>query len=411
MSFVSVVDIPRAVGDFRDFYVPRFEIRIAGADLPGEVLRDVTQLTYHDNLQEIDGFELTVNNWNEVTQDFKYLGSGLESSAQEDLQRIFDPCNKDVAISFGYGDDVQPIVAGNFTTIEPSFPPSGPATMAVRGLNVLHRLRRKQYTTAWVAKKDSEIAENLATLNDPQTGHRRFPVPIVTSSAARSNEDQIAYVSQRSQYDIDFLFRRARERGYVVAVRPRAGGRGANDVELYFGPSTAATPGRPEVEYELGWRKSLIDFKPTLTTANQVRSVTVNGWNRGARTAIAETVSIDDPRLNINRDLRQLLAACDPREEVVVDEPMFTAHQARERALAILMDRQRSVVRASGTCIGLPGLRAGKRVSIVGLGTTFSGVYYLTSTTHTINEGGYTVRFEARREDTGSGGAAGGGRS
>ncbi len=59
----------------------------------------------------------------------------------------------------------------------------------------------------------------------------------------------------------------------------------------------------------------------------------------------------------------------------------------------------------------MPGLRAGKRVSIVGLGTTFSGVYYLTSTTHTINEGGYTVRFEARREDPGGGSGSGGGRS
>ncbi len=325
MSFVSVLDIPPAVGRFGDFYVPRFEIRIAGVNLPGEVLRDVTQLTYHDNLTEIDGFELTVNNWNEETQDFKYLGSGLESSAQEDLQRVFDPCNKDVLISFGYGDDVQPIVAGNFTTIEPTFPSSGAATMAVRGLNVLHRLRRKPYTTAWVDKKDSDIAENLATLSDPQTGQKRFPCPIVTSSAAKSSEDQIAYVSQRNQYDVDFLFRRARERGYVLYVRPRQGATDGKTVELYFGPSGDATPGRPEVEYELEWRKSLIDFKPTLTTANQIRSVTVNGWDRNTRTAIAKTVTIDDPRININQDVRQLLSSCDPREEVVVDEPMFTA--------------------------------------------------------------------------------------
>jgi hypothetical protein len=58
-----------------DFYVPRFEIRIEGVGLPRNVLRDVMQLTYKDNIKEIDGFELTVNNWDPDTQDFKYVGS------------------------------------------------------------------------------------------------------------------------------------------------------------------------------------------------------------------------------------------------------------------------------------------------------------------------------------------------
>ena len=45
------------------FYVPQFEVKIAGANLPRDVLRDVIQLTYKDNIKEIDSFELTVNNW------------------------------------------------------------------------------------------------------------------------------------------------------------------------------------------------------------------------------------------------------------------------------------------------------------------------------------------------------------
>jgi phage protein D len=396
MSFVA---IPSIAADFGDFYVPRFEIRIADADLPGEVLRDVTQLTYHDNLQEIDGFELTVNNWNEATQNFKYLGIGIEDGIGDDPQQIFDPCNRRITVSFGYGDDVQPIVTGNFTSIEPHFPESGPSTLAVRGLNVLHRLRRKQYTTAWDNRTDSQIATNLATLTDPQTGQRRFPLPIATNPPR--TEPSIPFVSQRNQYDIDFLFRRARERGYVVYVRANAQ-RPAED-ELYFGPSDRQTAGSPEVGYELAWRQSLLEFTPTLTTANQVKSVTVNGWNRTTRQPISRTVTIDDPEMNINRDLRQILGACDPRDEVVVDEPMFTPDQAKARAQSILMDRLRTTIKATGRCIGLPGLRAGTRVFIKDVGTTFSGVYFLTSTTHTINDGGYQVTFEARRENPGGG--------
>ena len=37
------------------------------------------------------------------------------------------------------------------------------------------------------------------------------------------------------------------------------------------------------------------DFKPTLTTANQIRSVTVRGWDRRTKQPIKETVSLDDP--------------------------------------------------------------------------------------------------------------------
>ena len=57
------------------FYVPQFEIRIEGVGLPRNVLRDVTQVTYKDNIKEIDSFEITVNNWDADTRQFKYVGS------------------------------------------------------------------------------------------------------------------------------------------------------------------------------------------------------------------------------------------------------------------------------------------------------------------------------------------------
>src|SRR5215469_6555322 len=57
------------------FYVPQFEVRIEGVGLPRNVLRDVTQLTYRDNIKEIDGFELVVNNWDTTTRAFKYCGA------------------------------------------------------------------------------------------------------------------------------------------------------------------------------------------------------------------------------------------------------------------------------------------------------------------------------------------------
>ncbi len=143
-----------------------------------------------------------------------------------------------------------------------------------------------------------------------------------------------------------FLLSRARERGYVVVVQEgdsREQG-GQRQQRLYFGPSDEKTLGLRDVTFVLEWGISLIDFKPTLTTANQIRSVTVKGWDRKTKRVISETVNLDDNKLNINSDLHNLLQSCDPREEYVVEEPVFTTAQARERAIAILKDKQKEVI-------------------------------------------------------------------
>jgi hypothetical protein len=39
-------------------------------------------------------------------------------------------------------------------------------------------------------------------------------------------------------------------------------------------------------------------------------------------------------------------------------------------------------------------------VAITGIGARFSGLYFVTATTHTIDDSGYVTEFNARREDT-----------
>jgi uncharacterized protein len=290
--------------------------------------------------------------------------------------------------------------------MEPNFPQSEAPTLAVRGLNALHQLRRKQYSTTWGDKSDSEIAENIATLEDKDLGknHKRFPIPIVINEKARSLEDKLPYVAQKSQYDIDFLLTRAKRLGYVVYIRegdPNATNPNERDTHLYFGPSDGRVPGQRSVTFRLRWGASLIDFKPTLTTANQVKSVTVNGWDRTKKQAITVKATLDDKELNVNQDLHEMLNSCDPREEIVVDKPVHSEKDAKAIAQAILKDRHKEMVKASVTCIGLPDLRAGGKVQIEGLGARFSGTYFVTDSTHTINDSGYITKFNARREVTG----------
>ena len=64
--------------------------------------------------------------------------------------------------------------------------------------------------------------------------------------------------------------------------------------------------------------------------------------------------------------------------------------------------RRREGVRvtATGITVGLPDLRPGRRLIIAGLGSTFSGEYYVQDSTHTIGDRGYATRFGCFRRDT-----------
>lgn len=386
------------------FYVPRFEVKIEGAGLPRDVLFDVREITYEDSISSIDSFKMTINNWDEVKRECKYIGSETKEQLQkgnsdEPRLTLFEPCGKEVTVRMGYGANLVTMLTGQFTTMEPSFADGG-ATMKVTGLNVLHQLRRKQYTTTWPDKTDSEVALDISKRSDK--GKKRFPLPIVIDDNAKGKEKQIPIISEHNQYDIDFLFQRARERGYVVFIQEADASKN-QPRQLYFGPSHEASQSLRPVVFELAWGASLIEFKPKITTANQVKSVTVRGWHRTRKTPITRTVTIDDERLNVNKDLHRLLNACEGREEIVVDEPIFTNCQARERAIAILLSQTKEIVTADVKVVGLADLRSGQMVKIDKLGARLNGMYMVTKTSHTIDDDGYITTFSCRREELGSG--------
>jgi phage protein D len=400
---------------YSSFYVPAFEIRIKGRSLPRDVVRDVMQVTYKDNVNEIDSFELTINNWDADARDFKYAGIEGMLSGEDGRTKtlgMFDP-GQEMEIWMGYAGNLRLMVSGQITSLEPNFPQSGAPSLAVRGLNALHQLRRKQYTDSWPAEhdkqgqregvRDSDIALDIdkkMDIDKKKGGQeKRFPLPIRINPAARDAEPLEHYVFQNNQYDIVFLLTRARLHGYVVYV-DEVEKNGQKRKELYFGPSEGNRPGDRDVTYLLEWGKSLIQFKPTLTTAKQIGSVTVRGWDRKAKKPIEATVRFSD--LKINRDLGDIAQEFNQREEIIT-EPVYTQAQAKARATDILKNQLKEMVKGSGSTIGLPDLRAGRKVFIAGLGDRYSGTYFITETTHAIGDGGYQTTFNARREQESEG--------
>jgi hypothetical protein len=63
-------------------------------------------------------------------------------------------------------------------------------------------------------------------------------------------------------------------------------------------------------------------------------------------------------------------------------------------AKSLLQELLNGLYEGTGSCIGIPDLRAGKFIQISGVGKRFSGSYRLHKVTHTINDSGYITDFE-----------------
>ena len=412
------VTLKKAAEGFGDFYVPRFEISASGRNLAGGVVRDVLQVTYNDSTTEIDSFDITVNNWDPETREFKYTGAEKKVLGDNATQQLFNPGAAEFELKLGYGSELLTMMRGTTVSLEPSFPASGAPTLTVRALNALHQLRSRQHQDRWPNRrlpraraKMSLVAQDIGTRRNEGGCH--FPLPVRISERALRREPVLDSVTQDNQYDIDFLLIQARKLSYVVYVDLEPIGRNAVREVLYFGPPDDLHPGVPDVQYQLKWGISLIDFTPKLSSANFVSAVEIRSWNRETNRAIrpkVTTSTADQQRFGIttNVDLLELvqkrdtlglaLDSCREREHVEVKEPQFTLAQAERSAAGKLTERLQKLVEATGTTVGLPNLRAGQKVQIDGVGERFSGIYAVTKTTHTFNDSGYTTKFTAHRE-------------
>ena len=120
----------------RELFVPTFEIYVRGQGLPGDVLRDVVSVTYKDGVDQIDSFDLSVNNWDAATFDFKYTGAARPNARGERVGRIFEP-GQTIELWMGYRSPApgEPsmtrlMLAGIITSLSPSFPTGGQPTVS-----------------------------------------------------------------------------------------------------------------------------------------------------------------------------------------------------------------------------------------------------------------------------------------
>jgi phage protein D len=253
----------------------------------------------------------------------------------------------------------------------------------------LHRLRGKQESHAYENRTDSEIARQIGG---------RLSMRVRTDPAAAATEERYKYLYQHNEYDIIYLMKRAQRIGYDLFIEENGENGQAKDSTLCFLPSVNL---RRKI-YKLTYGRSLIQFQPSLSTANQVGKVRYQGWDHENKKKIEYTaqrsdiatkgVGTEGGQSSIDQSFRD-------REEVITTQPVLSEQEAKTLATETLERIAKEMVTGTGSTVGLPDLRAGSIIEIDGLGTRFSGRYFVTATTHAIGDSGYTTQFECRLEE------------
>jgi uncharacterized protein len=404
---------PQGVGALDDFYVPAYRILLKGQAQP-PLQRDIRSVIYKDSLTDVDSIDLVVNNWDPGDP---IPGQAVQGSFLYSNGNTFDPW-QDIELWMGYyrggADNLQKMMTGEIVTMSPDFPASEGSTLTVRALSILHQFRTQQKTMQFKNLTDSEIAKKIVDDINKDVKKKLPNITVqmlqseVDDNKAQNNEQPHPYLEMHNQYPIVFLMQRSRDTGYDISTEDVTNAKGTQRVITFHYQSSAGVL-RPT--YVLEWGKSLYSFQPTLQTARQVNAVTVNGWNVQTKQAISKTATRADlvkkgEKLIAPEDLGVQENTLSQKIEITVNRGFRDPSEAQNVAEKTLRQLAQGFVEAKGKTIGLPDLRAGSKVNIYMYpvdtmpppSDRFSGTYQVTSTTHTINDSGYTTDFTARME-------------
>jgi phage protein D len=270
------------------------------------------------------------------------------------------------------------LIDGEVTALEADYDSVG-SHAVVRGYDGSHRLHRGRNTQTYRNVKDSDIARTVAQRAGLQAG---------TIDDSRTTHD---HVSQVNLSDWDFLKARAAEIGFEVAV---------TEGKLHFRKPTPASEGpgegslRSEEPLQLVYGSDLLEFRPRLSSAEQVKEVAVRGWDPKNKQAVVGSAPAAMTSATVTATPGSMAQKFGGPTFATVDRPLSTQAEVDATAKAIADQIGSVVAEAEGVARGNPKLKAGAAVSVAVVAADFTGRYTLTHTRHTFDPHGYRTWFE-----------------
>ncbi len=336
-----------------------FKLLLNGTELSKELFLAVDGITLEDELNLPSMFTIRFN----IVDFIKGAWRGI------DLKTF--KMGDTVKVSMGI-DSAVDMMTGEITSLDCTFGNS--CFMDIRGYDRLHRLRFGTMRRSFKNMKDSDIASSIAS-------------DINLTADAKDTGTVHPYVFQNNQSNYGFLIDRARRIGYEILV---------DDKTFIFRKSQEDKS--PEVTLEYG--EELQSFSVQIKTLTEGSTVEVRGWNVKDKEEISSTASKGSEKTKMSgkesgyeMSEKAFLAS----SVSIVDDVILDSKDAEDIAKAKYNMMLKEFLTGEGECTGNPKIRAGKTIEIKGLGDRMSGIYYVVSTVHSINQGVYTTTFRVRR--------------
>jgi phage protein D/phage baseplate assembly protein gpV len=290
------------------------------------------------------------------------------------------------------------LVSGEITAIEADLDPLGTRTI-LRGFDESHRLFRGRVTQTYASVTYADVVKQVAQRAGIETGK--------IDSTSTVHE----HVGQGNVSDWQFLRHLAAEVGYEVAVV---------DGKLEFrNPAQSDKAPKPgnnlatQDPLQLVFGSNLLRLHATVTSAEQVKEVSVRGWDPERKEAVVGQAPVETNGAKNSTTPAELAGKFGgDKRWVGTSVPHRTQAQVDVAAKAAATELAGAYAELDGTARGNPKLRAGTAVSLGRVGEPFDGRYVLTSTRHAYDaDNGYTTSFtvSGRRERSLFGLAGGGG--
>lgn len=331
---------------------PGFTVSVDGSDLPLEASLRVGVVRVDEDATLPGMFTMELDG-GDAEDEFSWIDGDLFAIGGA------------VEIKMGYGDALEKLISGEITGLEPSFTRGNRPRLIVRGYDRRHRLLRGRKTRSFVQQKDSDIASTVAS---------------EAGLTAEATDSQVVheYILQANQTDMEFLQERARLIRYELTVE---------DKTLHFRP---VQNDQGEV-LTVSPDDDLLEFHPRLSTMGQLTEVKVRGWSPEDKKELeGQAADGDEVSTMGGQDTGAALAASvfGDAPRLITDAPVRTQAEADQLAKAGFNRALLELIAGDGVCNGRTDLRPGTVIKLDGLGTRFSGQYYVKSTSHC-----YTQRY------------------
>ena len=338
-----------------DIYVPAFEIKVEGRRLEQNVAKTVLEVRVTDHRNPPGEFSFRLND-----PRLRYINreDGLFAEG------------KRVEISLGYLGNLCKMIAGEISAVVVDFPGSGPATVEAEGFDLLHALTRGTVYRRYEAP-DHQIVFEIAA----ESGMKCSADP--TQGMGPRVQDHVS--------NLRFLEQLAEVNGCDLWLEGET---------LHFQkdrPSNGTVP--------LEWGKTLLSFSPRLSTAGQVSSIEVRGWDPVQKQTFSTRVDLPGAAAegwSASGQKQISRGSGGKSERVFKDASVTSAQEAQALARRILSGQQQGSLTGNGTSMGNPDIRAGTILDLKGIGR-FSGRYAATQATHTVGNAGYQTTFQVVR--------------